>query len=94
LRDYLSLHEVSTAFERGWSRLTNGELLEAAEGEGFDVLVTTDSKLKFQQNLVSRRIAIVVLLATSWPRIEKAAAAVVSAIAAAAPGTYTEVGIL
>jgi hypothetical protein len=58
-------HEVSTAFERGWSRLKNGELLDAAELEGFGVLVTTDSKLKSQQNLAARRIAIVVLLSTS-----------------------------
>jgi hypothetical protein len=93
LRDCLALHEVSTAFELGWSRLRNGELLDAAEGEGFAVLVTTDSKLKFQQNLDSRRIAIVVLLSTSWPRIEKVTASVASAIATATPGSYTEVEI-
>ena len=93
LRGYLSLHEVSTAFERGWSRLRNGELLDAAEGEGFAVFVTTDSKLKFQQNLGSRRIAIVVLLSTSWPRIEKTAATVANVIAASTPGSYAEVEI-
>ena len=93
LRDCLLSHEVSTAFELGWSRLRNGELLDAAEGEGFAVLVTTDSKLKYQQNLGSRRIAIVVLLSTSWPRIEKATTVVASAVAAATPGSYTEVEI-
>jgi len=93
LRDYLSLHEVSTAFEVGWSRLSNGELLDAAEREGFGVFVTTDSSLKYQQNLAGRRIAIVVLLSTSWPRIEKAAAAVASTIAGVTPGSYTEFGI-
>jgi hypothetical protein len=70
LRESLRQHEVATAFERGWSDLKNGELLDAAEREGFVVLVTTDTNLKFQQSLSGRRIAIVVLLSTSWPRIE------------------------
>jgi hypothetical protein len=56
LRDSLQQHEVSTAFERGWSELKHGELLDAAEHEGFAVLVTTDTKLKFQQNLSGRRV--------------------------------------
>ena len=93
LRDSLSQHEVATAFERGWSRLKNGELLDAAELEGFGILVTTDSKLKSQQNLAARRIAIVVLLSTSWPRIERALHAVVAAVNGASPGTYMEVEI-
>lgn len=49
-------HEISPAFERGWSRLKNGELLDVAQGDGFDLLVTTDSHLKNQQNLTQRRI--------------------------------------
>ena len=93
LRDSLSQHEVATAFERGWSRLKNGELLDAAELEGFGILVTTDSKLKSQQNLAARSIAIVVLLSTSWPRIARATHAVVAAVDGASPGTYTEVEI-
>jgi len=56
LRESLAPHEISTAFERGWSTLKNGELLDAAEHEGFAVLLTTDSKLKFQQNLGTRRV--------------------------------------
>jgi len=93
LRGYLGQHEVAAAFERGWSELKNGELLDVAEREGFAVFVTTDSKLKFQQNLSRRRIAIVALLTTSWPRIERATAEVVSAITAAKPGSYTEVDV-
>lgn len=93
LRDSLRQNEVATAFERGWSALKNGELLDTAEREGFTVFVTTDTKLKFQQNLAGRRIAIVALLTTSWPRIERALPSVVSAITAAAPGSYTEVSI-
>jgi hypothetical protein len=93
LRALLSRHDVSTAFERGWSGLKNGELLDAAEREGYVVFVTTDSSLRFQQNLTSRRIAIVVLLSTSWPRIERAVEAVTKAIEAAVTGSYTEVPI-
>lgn len=93
LRDSLIQHEVSTTYERGWSKLRNSELLDAAEREGFAVLVTTDSKLRYQQNLRARRLAIVVLLSTSWPRIQRGIAAVVGTINAASPGSYTEVEI-
>ena len=51
LRRYLALHAVVTVFEKGWSTLQNGELLSTAEDEGFEVLVTTDQNLKYQQNL-------------------------------------------
>jgi len=68
-------HEVTTAYERDWSGLKNGELLDAAEKQGFEVLVTTDSNLKYQQNLKSRRIAVVVLSTPSWPRIQRSVAA-------------------
>ena len=70
LRRALTQHEIVTAYERGWSKLTNGELLDAAEKEGFGVLVTTDTNLKHQQNLASRQIAIAVLTTPSWPRIQ------------------------
>jgi len=86
-------HEVTTAYEREWSSLKNGELLDAAEKQGFEVLVTTDSNLKYQQNLKSRRIAIVVVSTPSWPRIQRAAALVVNAVDAASKGSYTEVEI-
>ena len=86
-------HEVATAHELGWSRLKNGELLEAADKEGFSVFVTTDSNLKYQQNLKVRRIAVVVLTSTSWPRIQRAVGAVVGAIDRAVEGSYSEVEI-
>ncbi|HEX8011999.1 MAG TPA: hypothetical protein VF814_13850 [Casimicrobiaceae bacterium] len=61
LRHLLTEYEVTTAYERGWSTLTNGELLDAAEKEGYAVFVTTDANLRYQQNLERRRIAVVVL---------------------------------
>ena len=93
LREALAQHEVSTAYERGWSNLTNGELLDTAEQEGFTVFVTTDLNLKHQQNLGARRIAIVVLTSTSWPRIQGAIGTVVRAIDTAAEGSYLEIEI-
>jgi hypothetical protein len=91
LRQLLLGHEVETAYERGWSNLQNGELIAAAEAAGFGVFVTTDRNLKYQQNLAARRMAIVVLLTTSWPRIKAASAPVFMAVNASLPGGYVEV---
>ena len=93
LRQHLPNHSIRTAFELGWSALKNGELLARAEAEGFEALVTTDRNLKYQQNLAERRIAIVVLSTTSWPRIQANASLVLRAIDAAVPGGYAEVPI-
>jgi hypothetical protein len=69
LREHLPHHSVETAYERGWGDLKNGELLARAEAEGFDVLITTDQNLRHQQNLAGRRLGVLVLMTTSWPRI-------------------------
>ena len=82
---------MATAYELGWSELQNGALIAAAEKNGFEVFVTTDRNLKYQQNLSQRHIAIVVLLTTSWPRIQSSLPAVVNAVNAAVPGSYQEV---
>ena len=93
LRDGLIRHFVSTAYECGWSTLKNGELLNAAEQDGFEVLVTTDRNLRYQQNLAERRIAVVVICTTSWPRIRAALQSVVVAVDACQQGSYIEVAI-
>ena len=93
LRHLLTGHAISTAYELGWSTLKNGELLAAAESQGYEVLVTTDTNLKYQQNLASRRIAILVLSTTSWPRIKAAADTVTLAINAALPGQFIEIAV-
>ena len=80
---------LSTAFEMGWSELDNGELLAAAEAS-FDALLTTDQSLRYQQNLAGRRIGILVLPTTSWPRIEDHASRIVDALAGLKPGGYVE----
>jgi hypothetical protein len=57
----LSGHTVHTAQSRGWDTLNNGALLNAAEDAGFELLLTTDRRIRFQQNLTTRRIALLVL---------------------------------
>lgn len=84
-------HDVSTAYERGWSTLNNGDLLDVAEREGFEVLLTTDRNLQHQQDLRARMIAIVVLGTTSWPRIQREIPAVIRAVDSAVSGSYAEV---
>jgi hypothetical protein len=92
LRHALAGHVVETAYERGGSSLKNGELIAAAESAGFQVFVTTDKNLKYQQNLDNRNLAIVVLPTTSWPRLQQTLPRVVAAVAAASQGSYSEVG--
>lgn len=82
---------VATTFELGWNNLRNSELLQKSEERGFSVLVTTDQSLRYQQNLMGRTIAIIVLTTTSWPRIEREVERVVQAVDAAVPSSYLEV---
>ena len=89
----LAGHDVDTVFERGWSGLDNGALLDRAEEDGYQLLVTTDQHLRHQQNLAGRRLAIVVLLAASWPRIQRRVADIRAAVDRMEPGEYTEVPI-
>jgi hypothetical protein len=93
LRSHLLAHQVSIVFELNWSTLKNGDLLSEAEAAGFEVLVTTDQNLRYQQNLSERRIAVVVIGTTSWPRIQNRVAAVIEAINNVGPGGYVEVSI-
>ena len=93
LRRALVGHSVETAYERGWSSLQNGELIAAAETAQFEVLITTDKNLKYRQNLATRTLSIVVLLTTSWPRIQNSLPAVLAAVDGSVPGGYTEVPI-
>jgi predicted nuclease of predicted toxin-antitoxin system len=68
LRRALAGHTVETVREKGWDRMGNGTLLAAAEAD-FDILTTTDQNMRYQQNLRGRRLAILVLPTTNWPKI-------------------------
>jgi hypothetical protein len=89
---FLTGHTVTKAKERGWDRLGNGDLLTAAEDAGFDVLVTADKNIRYQQNLEGRRIALVVLT-PQWPDVKLHVDKIVAAVIAATPGSYLEVKI-
>jgi hypothetical protein len=93
LRQHLSGHLVDTAFERGWSTLRNGELLDVAEHERYDLLITTDQSLRYQQHLAARQLAIIVLLSTSWPRIQRRIEAIRAAVERVVPGGYEEIAM-
>ena len=93
LRQHLTRHLVDTAFERGWSTLRNGELLDVAEHERYDLLITTDQNLRYQQQLTARQLAIIVLLSTSWPRIQRRIEAIQAAIERVVPGGYEEIAM-
>jgi len=93
IRPYLVGHEVRTAAEESWDTLKNGELLTAAEQAGFDVLLTTDKNIRYQQNLSQRKIAIVVLGQQQWPKLRPHVRIVIEAVNMARPGSYTEVDL-
>jgi hypothetical protein len=93
LRRHLAGHVVDTAFERGWSNLKNGALLDTAEQDGYGLLITTDQNLKHQQPLGGRPLAIVVLLSTSWPRIQLRITEIQAAVDGISPGDYIEIPI-
>ena len=93
LRRHLTRHVVDTAFECGWSSLHNGELLDVAEQEGYDLLITTDQNLRYQQHLADRQLAIIVLLSTSWPRIQLRIDTIQAAVESIMPGGYQEIAI-
>ena len=93
IRSYLNSHVVSTASQQGWAALKNGDLLTAAEAAGFDVLLTTDKNLRYQQNLVGRKIAIVVLGRQQWPQLRLHVQRIVDVVNAAVPGRYVEIDI-
>lgn len=93
LRYSLSGHSVEIAYERGWAELTNGNLLQMAEEAGFDVLVTSDKSIRYQQHLKGRRLALAVLSTNDWTHIRKATAVVLEAIAGIVPGVIVEIEI-
>ena len=93
LRRHLHPHDVDTAAELGWSELQNGDLLASAEERGFDLMVTTDQNLRYQQNLKERVIGSVVLRTTSWPRIRQKVGEISSAVNDLPTGGYIEITI-
>jgi hypothetical protein len=90
---YMIGHIVVKARDRGWDRLSNGDLLAEAERAGFDVFLTADKNIGYQQNLAGRRIAVVVLSTPQWPLVRSHTTEIAAAVNAAMPGSYAEVQI-
>ena len=93
LRRHLAGHSVDTAFERGWSSLRNGDFLDRAENDGYQLLITTDQNLRRQQNLAGRRLGILVLLSTSSPRIQRRVDDIRAAAGGMEPGESRDIPI-
>ena len=86
-------HTVVTAWFQGWYGLKNGALLNAAEEAGFDLFITADQELSYQQNLTGRKVALIVLSTNNWDLIKAHIAEIMAAINGVTPGSYTEVAI-
>jgi hypothetical protein len=93
LSPYLIGHTITEARTRGWDTLSNGDLLTEAERAGFDVLLTADKNIQYQQNLTGRRIPLVLLSTPQWPLVRLHTAKIAAAVNAATPGTFAEVHI-
>lgn len=93
LRQHLGDHTVDTVAERRWSELSNGDLIARAEDAGYDIVVTTDQNMRYQQNLTGRRLAIVVLLSTAWPYVRLRTEEIRAALSEVRPGEFREIPI-
>ena len=93
LRKYLIGHSAVTAAEMDWTRLVNGQLLGAAEEAGFDVMLTADQRIAYQQNLKGRRLALVVMDTNDWVKIKLSIGPVAEAVNRARPGSYETVAV-
>jgi hypothetical protein len=89
VRRFLLSHDVCTFVQMGWHpQLENGELLKMAEQVGFDVMVTSDQNIRYQQNLTGRKLSLVVLGSNIWPVVRNHAQTISAEVDAATPGSY------
>jgi hypothetical protein len=89
----LAGHEVTFARRIGWHELKNGELIQQAEDAGYDLLISTDKNIRYQQNLGGRKIALIVLGNSQWPQVQLRLDEIAAAVESCAPGEYIEVEI-
>ncbi len=89
VRRFLPKHEVRTVVDLTWHpQLENGELLTAAEAADFDVMLTADQNIRYQQNLASRKLSLVVLGSNIWPIVQKHGDTIAAKVDAATAGSY------
>ena len=89
IRRFLIGHSVRTTRQEGWATLTNGRLLRVAEEAGFELSLTTDNSLAYQQNLKGRKLAIVVISRNRWRSVQRKIPKIIAAVDAATPGSYS-----
>ena len=89
----LTGHEITYARKIGWHEMENGELIQKAEEAGYEVLLSTDKNIRYQQNLTGRTIALIVLGNQQWPIVRLYLDKIAAAVNACTPGSYTEVEI-
>lgn len=80
LTRFLKGHTVKRAAQLGWAMLTNGALLAIAENAGFDVLITCDQNIQYQQNFTDRKLAVLILSSNHWPSLRPRAAKIATAV--------------
>jgi predicted nuclease of predicted toxin-antitoxin system len=90
LRRHLPGEEIRTAEEMGWGTLENGDLIRAAEQQ-FEAIITSDQQWKYQQNLVGRKLAILVLPTNYLPAVLELAPKIRAALTTLRPGDYIEI---
>jgi predicted nuclease of predicted toxin-antitoxin system len=93
LAHFLPGHTVVKTKDRGWDTLSNGDLLTVAEQAGFDMIITADKNMRYQQNLEGRRIALVVLSTPQWPVVNLYANKIAAVVTAVAAGSYIEIDL-
>lgn len=87
----LGPHQIETAFQRGWSGLANGDLITAAEAAGFDMMITADQNLEYQQNLRARRLAIIVLDTNRWQLLDARVDLICAAVESARASSFQKI---
>jgi hypothetical protein len=90
---FLRGHEVSRTRKLGWHRLVNGALLDAAERAGFEVLVTCDQSVPYQQNFEGRKLSVVILTSNRWPILRPVAPRIATAIDFAQRGQVVRIDV-
>ena len=93
MRRHLTEHAVDTAGEMGWAAIRNGILLDNAEREGYEIVLSADQSMRYQQNFEHRRIALVVLLSNKWPDVRMKVEDIRAALDGIQPGELREVPI-
>jgi hypothetical protein len=86
-------HEVTFARQIGWAELENGELIQRAEDAGYELLLSTDKNIRYQQNLSGRKISLIVLGNSQWPIVRLHLDRIIAAVNVCTPGNYAEVEI-